>query len=223
MEKKNQFLFMYPTPEYFNAEIEMHAFGTFRPDEGEEDFNRRYDLARTDEEKLAIKKEAKKYRIETFRALYHSIINQCIAQRYRQKGFGINFAVFTGQVGTGLIEAQEGDNIFSVGVDFKTHISERKYADPDYVLSKVLPCDHLRLAGFHMWDCVEKVAKCAYAKGVDILVDEDLTEFLGDRIRLDSDFRTDVFPTHNARKREESEFEDFMNARKKRPWLWQQY
>ncbi len=58
--------------------------------------------------------------------------------------------------------------------------------------------------------------------GWDSLVDEDLTEFFTERLR-DPDFKIDKYPTYNPRKRQQSMFDMFMEARKGKPWLWQDY
>jgi hypothetical protein len=223
MEKKNQFLFLYPVHAYFNQEVEMHAFGSFEEDDHERKLRRKWKRAKTSDRKQFLKEEIKDYRMDRFREIYRRILNECIDQRYRQKGFGMNFAIFAGQNGTGLIDLKAGDRTFEVDISFEQLMVLKKYADPNYVLGKVQSPGHLRIAGFHMWDCVEKVAKCAYENGVDVLVDEDLTEFLGRRIRFDKEFRTDIFPSYNPRKNEGRMFEMFMDARKDRPWLWQEY
>lgn len=73
-----------------------------------------------------------------------------------------------------------------------------------------------------MWDCVEKLAKRAYEKGLDVLVDEDLTEFFSWRLR-DPNFRVDKYSTYNPKKDGPVFFKNFMEARKQKPWLWQNY
>ena len=60
-------------------------------------------------------------------------------------------------------------------MDAKTHRTKRAdetypYPDQDYMLDQVLPANHIRVAGFHMWDCVEKFARRAHERGVDVLV-----------------------------------------------------
>lgn len=159
--------------------------------------------------------------VETFREKYSSTLNRCIDERYRQKGFGINFTIFDDCSVSEVISLQSLDRIIKVGLNFKIHTVERIYPSQNYILGQLNGVQVIRVAGFHMWDCVEKLANCAYGKGLDVLVDEDLTEFFSWRLN-DQDFKVDKYPTYNPRK-QGSMFKDFMRARKKRPWLWQDY
>jgi hypothetical protein len=191
-----QFIFLYPIPEIINFEIENHG---------------RYE----------------KGGVDTFRQKYKNTLNRCINVRYRQKGFGINYAVFDKSPVSDLIELQQSDKIIEVGLDFKTHTTKQPngdypYPNQDYILNQLNGVNVIRIAGFHMWDCVEKLAKRAYEKGLDTLVDEDLTEFFTGRLK-DIDFKVDEYPTYNARKQLGSMFKIFIEARKGRPWLWQDY
>ena len=157
--------------------------------------------------------------VEAFRKKYGDMLNKCIDQRYRQKGFGINWAIFDDCAVSEIIEIRSSDRIIKVGLDFKTHTTKKVYPNQDNILSQISGVRVIRIAGFHMWDCVEKLAKRAYEIGLDTLVDEDLTEFFSWRIN-DRDFTTDKYPTHNPRKKVSI---DFMRARKQLPWLWQNY
>lgn len=121
-----------------------------------------------------------------------------------------------------MVNLQPDDKIIPVGIDFKTHISDPPvYPDSDIILAKL--GNPLRIGGFHMWDCVEKVAQRAYEKGIDTLVDEDLTEFFAFLIKRDS-FAIDRYPSYDPRKYFDTvDFEFFMRARRGKPWLWQDY
>ncbi len=190
------FVFLYPIPEIINFEIQNH--GWF--EEGG---------------------------VDAFRQRYRSTLNRCIDVRYRQKGFDINYALFNGHEISDVIEIQPLDKIIEVGLDFETHTKKQldgkyPYPNQDYILNQLNNGGIIRIAGFHMWDCVEKLAKRAYEIGLDTLVDEDLTEFFPGRLR-DSDFRVDRYPTYNPRKDSDSGYELFMEARKNKPWLWQEY
>lgn len=82
--------------------------------------------------------------------------------------------------------------------------------------------DTIRIAGFHLWDCVDKLAKRAYERGLKTLVDEDLTELFGWRI-TERDFKIAKYPTFNPRKHWKEFFNEFMQPRKTRPWLYNKY
>ncbi len=191
-----QFIFLYPIPEIIDFEIEKHG----RREEGGTD---------------------------AFRQRYASILNECIDARYRQRGFGINYAVFVGSPVSDVIKLQQSDRVIEVGLDLRTHTTkqpngEYPYPNQDYILDQLNGASVIRIAGFHMLDCVERLARRAYERGLDTLVDEDLTEFFAWRIK-DPHFRADRYPTYNPRRDGDSTFKAFTEARKHRPWLWQDY
>lgn len=129
---------------------------------------------------------------EAFRKKYSDTLNRCIDRRYRQKNFQINFAVFDDCAVSGVIRLQSSDRIIKVGLDFKTHRTERIYPSQEYILSQLERVQIIRIAGFHRWDCVEKLAKCACEKDLDVLVDEDLTETFPYRLE-DENFKEDEY------------------------------
>lgn len=92
------------------------------------------------------------------------------------------------------------------------------------ILNQLNGTSVLRVAGFHLWDCVERLAKRAYEKGIETLVDEDLTELFSFRMLLDDNFDPAKYPTFNPREScDEESFRMFMESRKDKPWLWQDY
>ena len=190
-----QFLYLYPIKEYFDSEFERRWLPE---DDGKE-----------------------------FRQRYSQTLNRCIDVRYRQNGFRISYAVFDGSPIDRIIELRDDDRVIEVGMDFETHTTELPdktypYPNQDFILNQLETLQVLRVAGFHMWDCVEKLARRAHERGLDVLVDEDLTEFFPMMLRH-SGFRVDRFPSYNPRDRGESIFEGFIEARKGKPWLWQEY
>lgn len=222
-----QFIFLYPIPEIINLEIERWA-GSFTREDKEKEFLQKLSRAKSKKEEELIRQEARKELISEFKEFYKSNLNSCIDARYRKNGFGINYAVFNGSVVSDVIELGEGDRIIEVGIDFKTHTTKKangKYPYPrsDYILNQLNGVKIIRIAGFHLWDCVEKLAKRAYKRRLDTLVDEDLTQFFAGRLK-DPDFKIDKYPTYNPRKGSNPFYiKRFMKARRGKPWLWQDY
>lgn len=218
---------LYPIPEIMDFEIERGMRGFYRSDEAKErEFLKKWNEAESELEKKAIRKEALKELKKDYGNLYQANFNACIDLRYRRNGFQIYYAVFNGSPVSEVIELQPLDIVIEVGLDFKTHTTKQpngKYPYPnlDYILGQVGAVDILRIGGFHMWDCVEKLARRAHEMGLEVLVDEDLTEFFPGRLR-DPDFKVDKYPNYNPRK-DGRFFDMFMNARKDKPWLWQKY
>ena len=119
-------------------------------------------------------------------------IYQClIAERY--PNFQIVWIMFSGflsatdpdmsQLWRG-ISIKESDIVAACGVSFKEHCGENKYPDPeDIIKSCPQPIEKLIIGGFHFWDCVEKVAEYAFRQGINVTVDDDLTEFFFHKVR----------------------------------------
>ena len=78
------------------------------------------------------------------------------------KKFRINWAIFDDCSVSKVIKIQSSDRIIKVGLDFKNHIAKEIYPDQNYILSQLNGVQIIKIAGFHMWDCVEKLAKRAY-------------------------------------------------------------
>jgi hypothetical protein len=164
----------------------------------------------------------------SFRKFYSKILNSCINERYRKNGFNICYVIFEDSPISKIINIHQTDRIIEAELDFKTHTTPQpngnyNYPNPEYILNQLPEAKTIRIAGFHLWDCVQKFAETSYKRGLDTLVDEDLTELFLDKI-LDTNFRVDKYPTLNPREgRSQLFFELFMKAIENRPWMWQDY
>ncbi|MDD4784208.1 MAG: hypothetical protein PHY32_01210 [Candidatus Pacebacteria bacterium] len=155
---------------------------------------------------------------------YKKILNECIDNRYRQKGFKIIYIVFDDINVSDVIKLRPEDKILKAGISYKDNM-EGKYPNWNFILQQLKDISTIRtirLAGFHMWDCVERFAQYIHEKDLDVLVDEDLTESFIPRIQ-DPLFRIDQYPSYQLAKSEEFIFSLFMKARQNKPWLWQKY
>jgi len=190
-----QFVFLYPIAKIFNYEIKNHVH--------------KFDKA---EDKI-------------YKKNYKLALNACIDARYRQNGFSINYAIFDDCSISEIIDIHPTDKIIKVGLDFKTHTTRKSdgtypYPNQDFILDQLYVCRILRIAGFHMWDCVEKLAKKAYEKGFDVMVDEDLTEFFAWRFQK-SDFSINTYPSPMPSENDSFFYQSFIRARLNKPWLYQ--
>lgn len=193
-----QFTYLYPIEEYFNSEIERRECDSW--------FKPRDNLP--------------------FSQTYFNTLNAAIFLRYRQNNFGVNWVTFDDRGIHPEIDVRNGDKIIKVGMDFITHTTEREdgthpYPDNGFILDQI-PEENLVVSGFHMWDCVEKLAKTAHERGLDVLVDEDLTEFFGTRIIQHNNFDISKYPSINPEE-EGISLIYFMRAREGKSWLHQDY
>jgi len=225
LQSKKAFLFIYPIPEYINQEIKEKAISFKNPYLNH--LALRYESV-AEEVKKNMQKE---YIVECekeFKQFYKEKLNLCINLRYRQKGFSIVYALFDRHQISDVIELQPGDTILRVGRDFVSFNTElpdgSNYPNLDFLLDQLNEFQMLRLAGFHMWDCVNKFAKRAYERGFDTLVDEDLTEFFTSHI-LKKDFRLDIYPSiiYMDYFKKYFDIEMYLEKRRGKPWLWQNY
>ncbi len=219
------FVFLYPQSEIFNQEIEHGS--VFFEDANEEEkyayFLYKMQSAKTEIEKNALIKEAKKDKADSFKPVYSEKLNSCIHHRYRKNGFSIVYAVLEDCQVSDVIKLHQTDKIIRVGLDSKEHRTKRDdgtypYPDQDYIINQLIPVDVLRVAGFHMWDCVEKLARRAYERGIDVLVDEDLTELFPWRLK-DPNFRVKKYLNANSKNGAQTHFEVLIESRRNKPWL----
>lgn len=137
-------------------------------------------------EELMIGRESPK-----MKAQYASIYQRLISQRYPD--FQIIWVLFSESCFAARpdmslfwkdIIVKEGDIVAACGVSFSDHCESARYPDPKTILDHCpKPIEKLAVGGFHFWDCVEKVAEYAYGQGIDVMVDDDLTEFFFWKVR----------------------------------------
>lgn len=189
-----QFVFLYPIVPYIDFQLERDAillYNAGKP-EGLDSLKKR------------------------LRELYSQRMNACISERYRRQGFGIHFVLFRDTLLSPLINKDPADQVHLVDMDFLTHSHRRddggySYPNMDKLLEEFGEVNYLRIAGFHFGDCVDKLARIAYERGINTLVDEDLTElFIGRMLR--SGFKIDTYPSLSLP-------QDVLGLRRMRPWL----
>lgn len=117
-------------------------------------------------------------------------------------------------------------SFFSCGVDFQTHCKKKVYPKPRKIIDFCQkPIDKLIVGGFHVWDCVDRVAGFAHSHGIDVTVDEDLTEFFFFEERPDKIPESQQKSAQRRRKRMQRSssclLEIARKARKQRPWMFQ--
>jgi hypothetical protein len=224
------FVFLYPQAEIIDFEIEK-GYRIVDP-EKDRDFHERFANAKSEEERLAIQNEAIKLARQEHKEWYRRMLNGCIDARYRKKGFSILFALLNNTQISNLIERYPDDKIIYVGMDEKTHKTpgpdgKFRYPNSNVILNQLGDISTLWVAGFHMWHCVDRVARRAYKRGMNVLVDEDLTDQRLTSLRSDVDalanFAIDGYPNYNPRRFGEYYFERFMRPRRNKPWYWQDY
>lgn len=114
------------------------------------------------------------------------IINETIKKRYRDNGFRIIIAIYPDKDIFG-IDVYDSDEIIFTDIPFTTATGyypdgtvkpneEIVYPSEEYLLKQLGNVKSLVIGGFHFSDCVKRVAKKADEKGIDTLIDLDLTD-----------------------------------------------
>lgn len=122
------------------------------------------------------------------------------------------------------------DIIGSCGITFERHCKDYLYPKQKRIIDLCpQPVDELVIGGFHLWDCVDKTAKWAHRHGINVLVDEDLTElfFYSSRDSRGQPVSKIPVSKEESLKQERKELieagDHFLeyanNERKKRPWM----
>ena len=160
---------------------------------------------------------------------------QILDRRYRRKGYKIIWIMFSekdersepdGSQLSEFMSIEAKDEVFANGVTFKDHCSFKLYPDPNHIL-RCLPDNKdeitdLVIAGFHLNDCIDKLASCAYNQGLPVRVDDDLTELYFCRTWLHGPLpyirRVPAYVS-TMRDMDEIEKELYLGTFKNRPWL----
>lgn len=168
-----------------------------------------------------------------FARIYQGLI------RRRYPGFQIIWMMFSredspGRPDTTLlwegIKMGKKDIVAACGVSFDKHCGMKIYPNPETILGACpRPIEKLVVGGFHFWDCVADVARYAHGQGIDVLVDDDLTEFFFWKIRQNGVLCARNIPgaleqsLAKERKRIAKSapgyLEEVRQARKDKPWL----
>jgi hypothetical protein len=225
---QKRFLFLYPQTDIIEFEIRRDSYCYLGELNSERmgALNRKFDGA-DEPGRRRIKEEILAAMTKEYGILYEATMNACIDARYRKKGFSVCFALLDDTEISNRIELHPEDRIIHVGMDAKTHRTKLDdgsypYPDDDVILDRLGSSSLLMVGGFHLFDCVDRIARRAYERGMNVLVDEDLTQFLG-FMRKEPGFRVDRYPNFNPRAGGQGAFDAFMAPRKSRPWLWQDY
>ncbi len=225
------FLFLYPIEEYLDFSLRNASpllFDRLVPAEDYAAMLAEIEAAGSDRGCVEALQARNRERGHTLaRPFYFDALDRAIDLRYRKKGFSVAYAVFDDRnIPSDFIAYRTGDSVFTVGLDFAVHVTERAdgtypYADVEHILDQVRGVSTLRLAGFHLSDCVDKVAAAAHRRGLDVLVDEDLTELFFRRLGLDEDFDLGVITCtpHYPLARLGGWAQEVLAYRQQRPWL----
>ncbi len=226
----NKFAFLFPDQKHFDTMVNWGAYG-FGAFCLEEKWKPLFDSA-TEEEKERIKKEYRKEQTSMYSSHFFGLLNRSIRERYRENNFEVNWIVLNNEPISPHIETLPGDKIILSGVNFRWGPKKEKqltcYPHFSRLVRGVGDCEHLRIGGHMLWSCVNKFAKAAHERGLNVMVDEDLTDHFQSRVK-ESSFKTSVYPSINFRefyfRRGVAErFEgEFMRPRKGKPWFYQNY
>ena len=103
------------------------------------------------------------------------VLNEAIDKRYREKGYKVVFALFPDKEVYGL-DINTNDSIIYTDVTFNEFINNKVYPNEEKLLSSLGDTSELIIGGYHFRDCCLRVGETALNKGIDTLVDLDLTD-----------------------------------------------
>ena len=114
------------------------------------------------------------------------IIDECIQKRYRDNNYEIVFLLYPDRELFGLTKKKQDkiiftDITFSEASAYDENGREKENFIPKYpnelqILKQLGPLNELVVGGYHVNDCVKRVAEIANEQGIDTLIDLDLTD-----------------------------------------------
>ncbi len=220
-----KFVFLFPDNFHFSVEI-MNGSYSWNCPSWKKRWSSTLLKAKDEFEKKDLKEKALKEKFFRYLPNYFRVFNKCVNERYRKENFQINWVSLNNAPVSQYVETFSKDKIILSGVNYKEKNELSEYPNFSKLINEIGDCDHLRVGGYMVWDCVSKLAREGYERGLDVLIDEDLTDFFNSRIKIPS-FRTNVYPSINFKEAYSKVagfgFEDFMSSRRGKPWFYQNY
>ena len=114
------------------------------------------------------------------------VLNEVIQKRYRNNGYQVVYVLYRDKQMYGICP-KNGDKIIYTDTSFKEasgynedgsqkSAEEIRYPNEELLVSQLRQVDILRIGGYHAQNCVKRVAEVAMSKGINTLVDLDMTD-----------------------------------------------
>lgn len=119
---------------------------------------------------------------QILRQTFQGVFNRAIEERYRNQDYRVYWVMFDQHQYSPLITIQPDDVRINAAMSFKEHTHRRPdgtYPYPDFnkIPNHIADAKKVVVAGYHIKDCVDKIAAACYRSGHETLVDEELTEY----------------------------------------------
>ena len=126
------------------------------------------------------------------------VLNEAIQKRYRDNGIQVVFVLYPDKQIHGIVP-QQGDKIIYTDITFtkasgynldgseKTD-DETTYPNEQSIIDQLGDVEELVVGGYHAQDCVKRVGEVALAKGINTLVDLDMTDLFFNLYRQEDYF-----------------------------------
>jgi len=126
-------------------------------------------------------------------ALVHNnkieLLNETIDERYRQKGYQINFLTFLDSKPFG-VDIKPNDILLKSDITFKQLLTPigvdndgetiHNYPASEWISQRLGEFEELVVCGFHAYDCVTKVAEYFYNINPNTMIDLELTDLFSE-------------------------------------------